>query len=88
MHDVDTLADMSRSNVRHDVGSLFAAELAVGTLEARLLAAFVFKVARHVALDGEAARALGTSEGLVLLLLLLLLVVVVLLRRRPHNGFG
>jgi len=53
------------SNVGHHVGRLLAAKLAVGTLEARFLTALVFVMPGHVALDGEAATALGTAERLV-----------------------
>lgn len=65
MHHVDLLAGVSGPDVGHDVGRLFAAELAVGALEARRLAALVLVVPGHVALDGEAAAALGATERLV-----------------------
>lgn len=65
MHHVDLLAGVSGPDVGHDVGRLLAAELAVGALEARRLAALVLEVPGHVALDGEAAAALGTAERLI-----------------------
>lgn len=65
MHHVDLLTGMSGPDVRHHVGRLLAAELAIGTLEAWLLPALVLVVPGHIALDSEAAAALGTTEGLV-----------------------
>lgn len=65
VHYVDLLTRMSGPDVRHHVRCLLAAEFAIGTLEARLLPALVLVVPGHIALDSEAAAALGTTEGLV-----------------------
>jgi len=56
---------MLGSDVRHHIGRLLAAELAIGTLEARRLAALVLVMPGHIAFDGEAAATPGTTEGLV-----------------------
>lgn len=65
VHYVDLLTGMLGPDVRHHIGRLLAAELAIGTLEARRLAALVLVMPGHIALDGEAAATLGTTEGLV-----------------------
>ena len=65
MHYVDLLTGMPGPNVRHHVGRLLAAELAIGTLEARRLTALVLVMPGHIALDSEAAAALGTTERFV-----------------------
>lgn len=52
-------------DVRHHVGCLLAAELAIGTQKARRLAALVLVMPGHIALDSEALLALGTTVGLV-----------------------
>jgi len=66
MHYVDLLTGMPGSNVRHHVGRLLTAELAIRALETRRLAALVLVMPGHIALDSETAAALGTTkEGLV-----------------------
>lgn len=65
MHYVDLLTGVPGPDVRHHVGRLLAAELAIGTLEAWRLAALVLVMPGHIALDSEAAAALGATVGLV-----------------------
>lgn len=65
VHYVDLLTGMPGPNVRHHVGRLLAAELAIRALEARRLTALVLVVPGHIALDSEAAAALGTTERFV-----------------------
>lgn len=64
MNHVNPLAGMPGPDVGHHVGRLLATKLAIRTLEPGRLAALVFKVPGHVALDGEASSALGATERL------------------------
>lgn len=68
VHYVDLLTGMPGPDVRHHIGRLLAAERAIGTLEARLLAALVPEMPGHIALSSEAAAALVETRdvGLVI----------------------
>lgn len=56
---------MPGPDVRHHVGRLLAAEIAIGAQEARRLAALELVMPGHIALDSKALLALGTTERLV-----------------------
>lgn len=56
---------MPGPDVRHHVGRLLAAELAIGAQEARRLAALELEMPGHIALDSKALLALWTTERLV-----------------------
>lgn len=92
MHHENFLVGVFGSDVRHHIGRLFTTELAIGTLETWLLAAFVLEVSSHVALDGKAATALRTCVRLFTIdectgrVGVLYASISVIIHHRPRRG--
>lgn len=65
VHYDDFLTGMLGPDVRHHIGRLLAAKLAIGALEARRLTALKPEMPGHIALDSEATAAFRTAVELL-----------------------